>query len=136
MLPVEFVVPGVPVSTQTRNRQRLQAWKGQVRSAATGCVQPGEEPVTRRVIVTIVYYFTGASLDTDNMIKPIQDALKGVVYVDDGQVTDVRASVRSLDGSFKVRGMSAVLAGGFVGGSDFVHVRVADAPDEGEPIWC
>jgi crossover junction endodeoxyribonuclease RusA len=42
------------------------------------------------------------------MVKPIQDALAGVVYVDDNQVTDVQASRRSLDGRFKVKGMSGM----------------------------
>ncbi len=134
MLPFEFAVLGTPVSMQTRNRDRLRGWIRDVRAAAVGRVPPGAEPVDFRVIITIVYYYADAPLDTDNMIKPIQDALKGVVYADDDQVTDVRAGVRSLDGTFKVRGMSEVLAGAFVTGREFVHVRVERAPDHEELV--
>jgi hypothetical protein len=134
MLPFEFTVVGVPVSMQTRNRERLRAWMKDVRAAAVGRLPAGAAPVAFQVIITIVYYYADATLDTDNMIKPIQDSLKGVVYVDDNQVTDVRAGVRSLDGTFKVRGISEVLAGGFVTGRDFVHVRVERAPDHAELV--
>lgn len=34
MLPFEFVVIGKPISQQTKDRKRLQAWKKKVRRAA------------------------------------------------------------------------------------------------------
>ncbi len=74
----------------------------------------------------MVYYFDGDPLDTDNMIKPICDALVGLVYEDDGQIDDTEAHRRSLNGSFEVRGMSPVLAQGFVGGREFVYVRIEE----------
>lgn len=79
--------------------------------------------------MTIVYYHRGDDPpDVDNVIKPIQDALRGTVIDDDSQVQDVRSARRGLDGAFKVNGMSRALADGFVAGSDFVHVRVSAAP--------
>jgi crossover junction endodeoxyribonuclease RusA len=74
----------------------------------------------------------GAPLDVDNMIKPIQDSLVGLVYADDGQVTDAVGKKRKLDGSFRVKGMSTVLAEGFCRGVEFLHICVDNAPDHQE----
>jgi len=71
-------------------------------------------------------------LDNDNMLKPIQDALQGVVYANDDQVTDTVVRKTYLDGRFKVRGMSVVLAQGFARGVAFLYIRVEDAPDHVE----
>ena len=132
MLPFEFIVIGVPVSHQTKNRTRLQAWRTQVRNAAQALWPPEAPPVTVHVRMRIVYYYDGAPLDIDNMLKPIQDALNGLVYEDDRQVSDLVVGKRSLNGSYRVRGMSLALARGFVNGTDFIHVLVEEAPDHQE----
>ena len=41
-------------------------------------------------------------VDTDNIIKPIQDGLIGLVYEDDSLVTDVEDNRPSLSGTFDV----------------------------------
>jgi crossover junction endodeoxyribonuclease RusA len=69
-------------------------------------------------------------LDIDNMIKPIQDALKGLIYTDDCIITDNHPAKRDLNGSFRVKGMSPVLAEGFCSGVEFVHVKVSEAPNQ------
>ena len=63
------------------------------------------------------------------MLKPILDAMNGIVYDDDTQVTDIRAAKRSLDGEFRLRGVGRALAQGFDANTDFVHIRIEDAPD-------
>ena len=129
MLPFEFTVDGPPVSQQTKNRSRLQSWEAAVRSRAAARWPAQCPPLTQPLRVVLVYYYEGEPLDTDNMIKPIWDALKGLVYQDDGQINDAGAHRRSLDGSFQVRHMSPVLAEGFVGGRGFVYVRVEECLD-------
>lgn len=133
VLPFEFVVIGTPVSQQTANRSRLQAWKAQIRAAAAlrwpSAITPMEGPVRLKV----TYYYLGEPLDTDNMIKPIQDALIGVAYADDRQVLDVHAHKRSLEGTFRLRGLSPILAEGFVSGSEFLHV-VLEPPADPEVL--
>ena len=74
--------------------------------------------------VKITYYYEGGALDVDNMQKPILDALEGIVYDDDGCVTDVAGRKRDINGRFRVRGMSPSLARAFAQGSEFVHVVV------------
>jgi hypothetical protein len=59
----------------------------------------------------------------DNLVKPIQDALKGVSYPDDGHV-DVTINWRDINGWFRVRHMSPRLATAFSDGREFVHVRL------------
>jgi hypothetical protein len=71
-------------------------------------------------------------MDNDNMVKPIQDALIGLVYVDDNQITDTRVRKTDLNGAFRVRGMSAVLAEGFCKGTEFLHIKIEEAPDHAE----
>jgi hypothetical protein len=71
-------------------------------------------------------------MDNDNMVKPIQDALNGLVYVDDRQITDTQLRKTDINGSFRVRGMSPVLAEGFVKGVEFLYIRIEAAPDHEE----
>ncbi len=68
------------------------------------------------------------------MIKPIQDALNDLVYVDDRLITDTQIRKTDLNGSFRVRGMSAVLAEGFCRGNEFLYIRIEEAPNHQELI--
>ena len=81
--------------------------------------------------IVIVYYhdLPVARLDEDNMCKPIQDALKGLIYVDDKWVHDATLAKRDLNKEFRVRRMSYALARAFAKGEEFLHVKVEDAPD-------
>lgn len=73
-------------------------------------------------------------MDNDNMVKPIQDALNGLVYVDDRLITDTQVRKTDLNGDFKVKGMSRVLADGFCSGNEFIYVKIENAPDHRELI--
>jgi len=132
MLPFEFIIIGTPVSQQTRKKLRLRKWKDNVRAGAVTRWPPGELPLNQPIKIFAVYYYEGVALDTDNMIKPIQDALKGLVYSDDCVVTDSQAAKRNLNGNFRVKGMSPVLAEGFCSGSEFIYVKILEAPSQEE----
>lgn len=132
MIPFEFIVNGPPVSLQTKRRASLQRWKATVRQEAERYWPVGDTPTRDMVRIIVTYYYVGESLDVDNMIKPIQDALRGLVYDDDHIVTDCLGRKRDLDGSFRIKGMSTVLAEGFCRGREFLHVRVEEAPDHRE----
>ena len=62
----------------------------------------------------------------------MQDALNGMVYVDDRQITDTVVRKTDLNGSFRMRGMSPVLAEGFCRGTAFLYVRIERAPSHEE----
>ena len=124
MLPFEFTIQGPPVSHQTRNRARLQQWKNDVRAAAQARVVAGAAPCPDPVQIAITYYYEGDSPDVDNIIKPIQDALNGVVFIDDAQVAETKSRKRPLNGSYQIKGASGVLLQGFATGIGFLHIRV------------
>jgi hypothetical protein len=73
-------------------------------------------------------------MDNDNLVKPIQDALNDILYVDDTLITDTVVRKTALDGSFKVRRMSRVLADAFVEGEEFLHIRIDVAPPHEELV--
>jgi crossover junction endodeoxyribonuclease RusA len=136
VLPFEFVVTGKPISHQTKDRKRLQAWKTTVRNTAEACWRT--QPTGDSVRVVITHYYdvepgneTGVP-DSDNIVKPVRDALNGVIYVDDYQITDFVSRRRSLNGSFRIKGMSLVLAKGFCSGEEFLHIQIEAAPDPSE----
>jgi crossover junction endodeoxyribonuclease RusA len=134
MLPFEFIVEGPPVSHQTHNRARLQEWKDTVMAAARNGWPAGDIPVDERIRIVVTYYHDGPAvrMDNDNLLKPIQDALNDLTYVDDRLISDTAVRKTDLNGEFRVRGMSPTLAQGFIAGREFLHVRIEPAPHHGD----
>jgi crossover junction endodeoxyribonuclease RusA len=129
VLPFEMIVDGPPVSQQTRNRSRLREWQKVVRQAAEKWWPPGAPPASGDVEVKVTYFYESASPDVDNIVKPIQDALKELVFEDDDQVVNVLCRKRKIDGNFRIRHVSRVLAEGFINGKEFLYVLVARPSD-------
>jgi len=94
-----------------------------------------DRPYDDYVRLKLTYYFDAPSgkedsvPDSDNIIKPVRAALVGVIFEHDYLASDVISRRKNLNGSFRVRGMSPILAAGFIQGVEFVHVRIEDAPD-------
>jgi len=80
------------------------------------------------VEATVAYFYQSRPLDTDNMIKPILDAIKGIVYIDDEQVVDVHAAVRAMHGTYDLSEVTNVLWQAIDAGEPFVYVRVRPLP--------
>jgi crossover junction endodeoxyribonuclease RusA len=134
MLPLEFVVVGTPLSHQSHNKTRLRAWQQSVRRAAEAVVPQGAVPVQTECLLLAVYFF-GASpalLDNDNFIKPIQDALIGLIYEDDRQVTDTIIRRTFIGGRFRILNHSRVLIDAIEQEEEFVYIRIEEAPDHTE----
>jgi crossover junction endodeoxyribonuclease RusA len=127
-LPWDFSVLGVPASVQA-SAARRRAWKAAVKIAAQQAWPTGEPPLARKVQIHITFYHDSTPLDVDNMLKPIQDALCGLVYDDDNQVSDTHGHLRDLNGAYRVRGMTPAQSDGFVANSPFVHVRIEEPSD-------
>lgn len=135
MLPFEFTVPGPPVSHQSHNKARLAAWRQLVRAAAAAR-WPGSPPVGTTLKITVSYYHEAGTvrMDNDNLLKPIQDALIGLVYQDDRLITDTQVRKTAIDGAFRVRGHPLVLLKALAKGDPFVHVIVSEAPGHTDPL--
>jgi len=87
-------------------------------------------PADGLVCITLVYLYDEVALDVDNILKPIQDALVGLVFSDDSIVTDAISRRRQLGGTFDLSRVSPVLIEGFEYGDEFVYVHIADAPSQ------
>src|SRR5713226_8517463 len=68
------------------------------------------------------------SLDDDNMVKPIRDALNKLVYNDDRQIRSSETFQVPIDDPIKIRGASAILLAAYSKGEEFLYVRIEDAP--------
>src|SRR5215510_9520021 len=130
MQPFEFLIRSRPVSQQTRRRERLREWKEFVRHEAMRYWTSSHVPADGPVCITLVYLYDEVALDVDNILKPIQDALVGLVFSNDAIVTDAINRRRQLGDTFDLSRASPVLIEGFEYGDEFVYVHIADAPPQ------
>ena len=86
-----------------------------------------EPPYAGEVMVVITYFFKGEALDVDNMPKPILDALKGMVYADDDQITDLVCRKRDRDMDLQFENPSPVLVETLGRSDRFLHITVTEA---------
>jgi crossover junction endodeoxyribonuclease RusA len=107
-------------------------WQHRVSAVAAAAWPRRRKPIEVAVELRITHYGERQSIDMDNLIKPIQDALQGIAYVDDRQVRDVTGNWRDIDGRYPLRYISPHLSAAFSDGREFVHVRLWLARDDGE----
>lgn len=110
----------------------LRRWKDAVAAAATAAWPPSQQPYFEDVELRVTQYSERRIADRDNLIKPIQDALQSIAYLNDRQVTDSTSNWRSINGAFVVRFVSRPLALAFSEGKEFLHVRLWTSPDRKE----
>jgi len=84
----------------------------------------------------IIYFHQGeATIDVDNIAKSLLDGLKGVLFRDDRQVSELRVRKTPLGVGLSLTGASLYLLQSIERmsqmSSDFVYVRVDPAPDHG-----
>jgi len=125
----EFLIPQRPVSSQTRRRENLREWKTYVAGEASKVWPAENRPFEGDLRVTLVYLASDDPADVDNIIKPIQDALVGLVYEDDGSVCDVDSHRRLLTQPIDVTDLPALLQNGVAAGEECVYVRVSKAAE-------
>ena len=128
-MPIEFIMEGTPRSAQRHGGRRrdvsLSRWREQVAQEAT--LRYGLAPTSADVIVAITCFHTRsvtALADVDNMAKPVLDALKGVVWVDDKQVRDLVTRRRYLTSDISVVGPSDLLLERLDKPGPFTHIWV------------
>ena len=130
MTSCEFVLPRGPVSQQARRQERLRDWKRFVGEHARMAIEEPHVLATTPVAVRLLYLYDETAVDVDNILKPILDALVGVVLEDDAVVTDVEIRRRRLGVTFAVNTVSPVLVAGFALGHEFLYVALSDAPSQ------
>jgi crossover junction endodeoxyribonuclease RusA len=131
-LPFEFSVSGIPLSAQASSHSRGR-WQETVRAAAEAEWESATLPISGEVSVTIIYFFEGETdLDVDNIAKPILDALNGLIYEDDSQVSQLTIRKTQLAQGLEIDVRSLALANALDAGGDFVYVKVRSAPTHWE----
>ena len=85
--PIEFTIDGMPVSLQAKKAANRERWKQRVSDAALD-VRGTERWISEAPVAATILIFPESDMegDIDNVVKPILDALCGVVYADDRQV--------------------------------------------------
>ena len=77
--------------------------------------------------LTITYFFDAGSPDVDNIPKPILDALNGLIYADDTQVSDMACRKRDLRDDIVIHDLSPYLLRHLRRFRQVLHVSIAQA---------
>ena len=116
------VVAGHPVSIQGASKSKTH-WKAKIAVEARKAflsVLPDQD-----LVITITFFHERKpKFDTDNMCKPICDALNGIAYIDDKQLIERHARFRDLNGAFRIKGVAPEIATAIANGSEFVSVEI------------
>ncbi len=122
----EFLIERRPLSLQTKNRENLQQWKIFVANEA---IKNWHLPLIaeKYLHVSIVYLCDDAPPDVDNIVKPILDALVGLIYKDDEQVADVESHRRYLSDGIDATNLPSLLQYGVLNGKECVYIKIEDS---------
>lgn len=129
-LPFEFAIDGPPVSQQARRRELVRQWSRSVRESALQRWDADASLVAEVIKLTIIYFYSDVPMDVDNIPKPILDALKGLVYSDDSQITDLFCRKRELNDKLQVESESHILKNYIRRGTHFLYISVESAPNQ------
>jgi crossover junction endodeoxyribonuclease RusA len=121
----EMLIPKRPVSQQAKNPSNLKAWKDYIYGRARIEWSSGTPIVTPGLRLMLVYLCDDSPADIDNIIKPIQDALIGVVYADDSLVSDVDSHRRFLSDAIDITNLPPLLVEGVTLGEECIYIRVS-----------
>ena len=75
------------------------------------------------------YYDRLPDFDTDNISKPICDALQGIVYNNDNQVMERFARRRDINGAYHLKGIAPEIAAAIAEGDEFVCIEISNVGD-------
>lgn len=89
-----------------------------------------QAPLVGDVMMTITYFFDDTELDVDNIPKPILDALNGLVYSDDSQVSDILCRRRDRRRQLLIQNASPMLMDYLDKPGQFLHITVGNAPSQ------
>ncbi|OBQ22710.1 MAG: endodeoxyribonuclease RusA [Anabaena sp. WA113] len=122
----EFLIPRGPVSSQGSPKGKNEL-KTVVRAEAQK-VWTGSSPIKdANLQLTLIYLCRDNPPDTDNIIKPIQDALNKLVYEDDRLISDVESHRRFLSEPIDITNLPLLLQQGVIIGKECVYVKVSES---------
>jgi hypothetical protein len=106
---MEFIVSGAPRSANANPRSRRR-WRDRVGEAAQEALRQPNLPMDREFAVVIIYFYRGdTTLDVDNIAKSLLDGIKGVMFRDDRQVSQLLVRRPRLSAGLSLTGASPFL---------------------------
>jgi len=125
----EFVVIGAPFSVNSAKKQSKKhgEWKREVgRTAKDQWIKDGRNssdlPLAVPMEVTITTFFTQSRRDVDNVVKPILDGLKKVIYEDDGEIYKLTSQRIDLNLRTRIEAPSPLLDAALEEWEELVHI--------------
>lgn len=125
--PIEVIVPGTPVSLAASARS-ISSWRERIRQATLPLL-PQNHFLAQGPVQVTIYFFVDAPVrfDIDNIVKPIFDALKSLVFVDDRQVERMVVQKFEPDRLFTFAAPSGVLADAVEADGPRVYLAIRDS---------
>jgi hypothetical protein len=129
--PIEFLVPGTPISLQAKRAKSRKQWKARVRDASRTVIPDSHFASEGRIAVTL-YYLPDEPMDgdIDNIVKPVLDALCRHIYRDDAQVERVAVQKFEPGNIFSFQQPTATFLMALNGEKPVLYVRVSNNPVE------
>ena len=129
--PIEFVVQGTPVSQNPKRRRNYHEWQARVKSASSTRLPEPHFATSARIAIVLYYLPLGVMQgDLDNIVKPILDALKSHVFVDDRQVDRILVQRFEPDAMLEPsEGASVALKQAWLVERPLLYIRISDTLD-------
>lgn len=121
---LDFIIPRRPVSFQTSNKENKRLWMEFVTECAK---KEWQGQIDKNIFYKflIVYLCRDYPPDINNIIKPIEDALIGLVYPDDNKVLDVEGHTRYLSDGINLVNLPDKLKKAAYDGKESVYVQIS-----------
>jgi len=129
--PIEFLVPGTPVSHQAKRATSRDRWKELVRAASLASLPSPHFASVDRLSVTLYYFPTGpVTGDIDNFVKLVLDACSRHIYLDDAQVERLVVQKFEPERLFPFSQPSETLREATLAPAPVLYVRISNDPFE------
>lgn len=131
---VDFLLPRQPVSHQTKTPANRVAWQDYVFGRAMQVW--AAKPLKDRPLKFTLVYVTEDQIpgDINNFVKPVQDALNGLIYADDSMIIDVSAHMRRLYEPNSITGLPLALGDAILASFPCVYVAISDSVELSEVL--
>ena len=117
-----IIVQGTPVSVNASS-SRKAVWRRTIQKQARRCCNTCWKFKDLRIKIQ---FFCDCSRqrDTDNISKPVCDALQGIAYDNDSQIVQRLAERREIRGAYEIVGANRKIIDAIVRGKEFIAITV------------
>lgn len=129
---LEFIVPGIPRTAQTKSRKSRADWKAKVLNAVQARPIDDNFIGKQTFSASIIYFYEDETqLDVDGIGKLLLDSLIGILYDDDSQAEQVLLRKTRKEG-LAILNPPLMLVEALSSLQSFVFVKLGDGPKHEE----